>query len=491
MRVPPTAAQEEVIEASLAGGRALRGGALRGGGYAAGILLSLASAPLLVRHLGVVGFGEYITAASIVTIVLGLTEGGLNAVALREFSVLHGHPRRQLMRNALGARLALTSVGVVAAIGFTAVMFGVTLALGVTLAGIGLILQLTQSVLSVPLQSELLLGRASMADLVRQIVSVTLIVVLVLAGADVVELLAVAIPASATSLALTAVMVRHLTPLRPAFHPRAWWSLLRDSIPYAAAIAMNVIYFRIAIILTSIFSTQTETGYFATSFRIMEALIGFPVLIVGAAFPLLARAERDDSRRFTLGTQRLFELSVLFGTLMVVVVEAGAPFAIRVLAGDAANPSITVLRIQALAIVATFVNVACAFPLLSMRRYRDLLVSNVVAFSTSAILVVALVKPLGANGAAIAATTGEVGLAATVAFLLVRRIPTVRLPFGAIVVAALCGSLAVVATLATPVRPLVQTVEVGVIYLAALRLAGRFPPETRRLLEGLRWESVR
>jgi O-antigen/teichoic acid export membrane protein len=492
MSVPAASDRPGVPQPSAASRRAVRGGVIRAAGYSAGILLTLASAPLLIRHLGVAGFGAYVTALSILTIVHGLTEAGLNTVALREYAVLRGAERNRLMRNALGARLVLTSAGVAAAIAFTAAAgYGPTLVLGVSLAGIGLILQLMQSVLTVPLQSELMLGRVTLVDFARQLLAVGLIVALIVADAGIVALLAVAIPASAASLALTGTMVRRLTPLRPAFHPRSWWRLLRESVPYAAAIAVNVVYFRIAVILTSLLATELETGYFATSFRVIEALIGIPILAIGAAFPLLARAERDDVRRFFVASGRLFELSVLCGTWIVVMLEVAAPFVIRVLAGDAGGPSVTVLRIQAVGFLATFANVACAFALLSVRRYRELLISNLVALLTSAILIVALVGPLGARGAAIGATVGEVGLAAAVAVLLVRSAPEIRLPLGALPIAVAAGGVALLTGLVLPVHPVVQAVVAGGVYLGVLRLAGRFPPEARQLLSGLRWANAR
>ncbi|MGZ4336034.1 MAG: oligosaccharide flippase family protein [Gaiellaceae bacterium] len=482
----------DVPPQSAAAGRALRGGVVRAGGYAAGVLLSLISAPLLIRHLGVAGFGQYVTALSILTIVLGLTEGGLNAAALREYAVLEGPARDYLMKNALGVRFVLTSAGVAGAIAFTAVAgYGQVLVVGVALAGFGLILQLMQSVLSVPLQSELMLGRVSLVEFVRQLLMVALIVVLIVAGAGIVELLAAAIPASAFSLALTAWMVRHLTPLRPTFSARAGWLLLRESVPYAAAIALNVVYFRIALILTSLLSTELETGYFATSFRVIEALVGVPVLVIGAAFPLLVRAERVDGRRFFVASGRLFELGVLCGMWIMVMLETAAPFLIRILAGNAAGPSVAVLRIQALAVAAMFANVACAYALLSLRRYRELLFSNVVALVTSATLVGALAGPFGARGAAIGATVGEIGLATVTALLLLRTEPRIRLPLATVPVATASAAFALFVALALPIHPVAQTVVAGLVFLIVLRLVGRFPPEAWELLHGLRWTTIR
>jgi len=46
-----------VLDAPEAGATAVRGSALRSGGYAIAIGLSLLSAPLLIRHLGVADYG--------------------------------------------------------------------------------------------------------------------------------------------------------------------------------------------------------------------------------------------------------------------------------------------------------------------------------------------------------------------------------------------------------------------------------------------------
>ena len=61
------------------------------------------------------------------------------------------------------------------------------------------------------------------------------------------------------------------------------------------------------------------------------------------------------------------------GTWLVLCLEIGAPLAIHVMAGDKADPSIAVLRIQGAAVLATFVAVACGYPLLMLRRYRPAL----------------------------------------------------------------------------------------------------------------------
>jgi len=60
-----------VLDTPDAGPAAIRGAGLRVVSYGAGTLLSVGSAALLFRHLGVSDSGRYVTVLSLVTIVAG------------------------------------------------------------------------------------------------------------------------------------------------------------------------------------------------------------------------------------------------------------------------------------------------------------------------------------------------------------------------------------------------------------------------------------
>jgi O-antigen/teichoic acid export membrane protein len=481
----------DMLDSAAAGPAALRGSVVRTASYVLGILLSLISAPLLVRHLGVSPFGRYVAVLSLLTIVAGFTEGGLNSIVLREFAILDAARRREMIRSAVGIRIVLTIVGVALAVAFAAAAgYGATLVLGTAIAGVGLLLQLVQSLLSTSLQAQLRFGLVSVAELLRQAVNVALLVGLILAGAGVLPLLSVAVPASAVSLIFTAVLLRGQISLRPSFHFGRWWGLLRETIPFAVISAVNIVYFRVAIVLMSVVASAVQTGYFATSFRIAEILVAIPTLVISAGFPILARAERDDMPRFEYAAERMFELALLAGVWLVVCLEVGAPFAIHVLAAHKADPAIAVLRIQGAALIATFVAVACGYPLLTLRRYRAVLASNLLALSISAALTLALAPSLGARGAAIAGLVAESGLAISTAIMLRRASAQIKLSLGAPATAALAGGLAVLAGIAAPVHPLIGIVLASAVYFAVLELLGRFPDEVGEILAGrLDWAA--
>jgi O-antigen/teichoic acid export membrane protein len=277
----------------------------------------------------------------------------------------------------------------------------------------------------------------------------------------------------------------------PSFHLGRLWSLLRETVPWAVISAVNVVYFRVSIVLMSIVASALQTGYFATSFRITEVLVGIPGLVIGAAFPILARAHRDDRDRFEFASGRIFELALIAGAWLVVCLEVGAAFAIHVLAAQKADPAILVLRIQGVAVLATFVAVACGFPLLTLRRYRAVLASNLGALAISAVLTLALAPSLGARGAAIAALVAESGLAISQAVMLKRASPGTMLRLSTVGIVLGTAAASAALGIALPIHPLIATVAASVLYFVLLRLFGRFPSELMEVLSSRRATAVR
>ena len=252
-------AEVDLVASEAAGPAALRGSVLLGGGYAATIGLSLISAPLLIRHLGISDFGRYTTVLALVTVVNGLTDAGLMNIALREWASRTGADRARFMRSLLGIRLELSAAGVVVGVLFALVAgYDSTLVLGTLVAGVGMVFTAVANLLTASLQGDLRFGWVTVINLVRQVVAVALLVALVLAGAGLLPLLASTSVAGIAALALAAVLVHGRMPLRPRVSDTQWWPLVRDTLPYAAAIAVNTFYFRITIVVMSLIATAEE-----------------------------------------------------------------------------------------------------------------------------------------------------------------------------------------------------------------------------------------
>src|SRR4051794_19564235 len=104
--------QPDVLDSAEAGATALRGGAMRAGGYALGLLVTLISTPILLHHLGVRGFGEYTSVMALIGLVGTGAEAGLLAIALRGHTTRQGAARTHVKRQLLGVRGVGTVRGV-------------------------------------------------------------------------------------------------------------------------------------------------------------------------------------------------------------------------------------------------------------------------------------------------------------------------------------------------------------------------------------------
>ncbi|HEU4656740.1 MAG TPA: oligosaccharide flippase family protein [Capillimicrobium sp.] len=474
----------DVLDSREAGPAALRGSALRSGAYLAGVALSIASAPLLIRHLGVAEFGAFVTVMSLMNLVAGVTEGGLNAIALREYATLRGEERRRALRALLGIRWALSLGGVAVGVLFAVVAgYDSPLVVGAIGAGAGVVLQALQQLVATPLQGELRFGWLAALQLLGQVLTVALIVVLVLADAGVVPFLWITVPIGAVLLGATLALVGRAMPVRPSLRWAEVWPLLRDTLPYTAAVALNVVYFRVTILVMSLQAGELETGYFATSFRVIEVLLGIPALVIGAAYPILARAERDDADRFRYAMRRILELALILGVWMAMCCVVGAQVAIDVLAGDEGQPAVSVLRIQGLTLAATGIGVACGYGLLTLRRYGALLWLNLGALAMAVVLTLVLVPAAGAEGAAVATFGAELALTVGLLVALLRARPELA---GGLTGAPLIVAVAAVAVaigLLTGLPALVALVVANVAFVAGLVVVRRFPPEV--------WDVVR
>jgi O-antigen/teichoic acid export membrane protein len=473
----------DVLDTPAAGPRALRGSLLRFGAYGGGTLLALVAQPLVARHLGRVGYGRYTLAIAIATIATGFTEGGVSVVALREYTSLSGSERENTLANMLGIRTVLNTVSVAGAVAFVLIAgYRGTVLVATALAACGLTLQITQAVVAVPLQGDLRFGWVAAADLLRQFTSTVLIVALVIAGTGVLPLVAVLVPANLAALALTRITVRGKMPRLPRFQLAVSLPLLRDTVPFAIAIALGVTYFRLSVVLVSLIGGANQLGIFSYSYRIVEVLIGLPPLVIGAAYPILARAASDDPERFAHATRRIFELAVVAAVWLAVCIELGARFGVDVIGGHAAAPSAAVLRIQGLAVIGTFVAASLAFPLLAVRGYRGTMYANAFGLLATVVVGVTLIPALGARGAAVGTVAGELALALANGVALFRARSGLEVQWVVIPVSAVAGAVSLAAGHLVGIHPLFEILVATVVYAVGLAALGRFPPEVAHAL---------
>jgi O-antigen/teichoic acid export membrane protein len=484
--------QDDLLDTPAAGTAAIRGGALRIGGYIVGVAASVVASALLLRHLGVVATGNYVTVLSLVALASGVTDAGLATIGVRELSTLSPPLARDFFRCIAGLRLVFVSGGALFAVAFAIVSgYSSVLVFGTLIAGAGGLLGSQLISYTLPLQAELRLQWVTALEIVRALVTALSIVALVLVGAPLLPFWGATIVAGIVATGLSAWLIRGSMPLLPGFDRAVWAPLVRRTMPYSMASAVGVIYFRLAILIMSHVASPSQTGYYAASFRIIEVLFVVPLLIVGSTLPIFARAARDDRGRLDYALGRTIEVCLLLGLATGLALITGAHFIIGLIAGPRFAPAVIVLRIQGFALIATFIGAVLSYALLSLGRYRAVLSINLTVLALSGVLTALLASGHGALGAAGATTAVELLYTAMLAFAVWRAGMRPRLAGAMVPRAVLAALLGALALLPAGLPDIARPVLAEVVFCVGLLVFRAVPEELLEQLPRMRRPRAR
>jgi O-antigen/teichoic acid export membrane protein len=473
----------DILDSPRAGTRVIQGTAVRSAGYFAGMALAVLAAPLLTRHLGVTDYGSFVVVSSLIAIATIFADAGMTAAGIREYSARSTADRSLLLQTLVFMRFAASVAAGAGAVVFAVVAgYDSLLVAGAALGAVGLVLTVAQRTYAIPLAVALRLELFTALDLLRQTLTVAGIIVLVVAGAGLLAFFVLPIPVSIVALAATLLVVRGYGRIRPVFR-REEFLLLLGQVPAAVASMLGALFYRVAIIMMSLLATSQQTGYFGLSVQVVDVFIPVATLVAGSAFPILARAADTDRQRLGFAFRQLFDVCVILGIGTAFLLVAGAQPIVAFLGGAEFEPTVPVLRIQGLALGATFLVTLFGYMLWVVRARRQLIVGNLFGLGAAAALTAALIPLWEAQGAALAMLIAESLLAVWLGIsLLGRRAdlrPSLRTPAKAIVAVTVAGFVAL-----TPIPPLGSVILGTVAYLAVLVALRAIPVEIWRATFG-------
>ncbi len=476
-------ASEDVLTSSEAGGKVIRGSAIRVVANVAGVGLGLITATLLLRHLGVAESGRYVTVLSLVGIAVSVADNGLNVTASSELARLEPGKRRLLLANIFGQRLLVAFVALIALVAFALVAgYPSEMVTGTALAGAGVLIVAIANSILVPLTVQLRNAGVAFVDFLRQVVTLAGVALLVALGAQLTPFFAVQIVVGVAVVAVTPLLVGRGGLVRPRFDRSDQRTLMRTALPVAAALALGQVYFRLVIVLMSLISSAEQTGYFGGSLRAMEALITIPVLIAGVALPLLTAAARDDRARLRYAVEGLGEGAVIAGVLVILVTVRAAEPVMTAIGGAAFGPSGAVLRIQVVALLFIALYQIWTVSLVALGRQRDLILTNALGLAAVAIFAGLLVPASGARGGAVATVLGDAVLAGLIYWRLHLATGRVMVRLGFLARVALAAAAASVPLLLTGIPDLVAAGLSAALFIGVGHLVGMVPDELREAL---------
>jgi O-antigen/teichoic acid export membrane protein len=472
-----------VLTSSDAGGKVIRGSALRVGANAIGLVLGLVTAALLLRHLGVEESGRYVTVLSLVGIATSVVDTGLNVSASKDLTVRASEERRTLLANIVGQRILVAAAALVILVAFSLLAgYPREMVVGTALAGAGILLVAIANSILVPLSVELRNGGLALIELVRAGVTMVGVALLVVVGAHLTPFFAVQIAVGLSVLAAVPLLVGRAGVVVPRFDRGEQRLLLRTALPIAAALALGQIYFRLVIVLMSLISSAEQTGYFGGSLRAMEALTVVPILVAGVALPLMTAAARDDRARLRYAIEGLSEGAVIAGVLIVVVTLRAAEPVMKAIGGAAFAPAGDVLRIQVVALLFIALYQIWTVALVALGQQRQLILTNALGLLAVGVFAAVLVPPLGAKGGAIASVLADAVLASLIYWRLHLSTGRVTVRLGFLARVGVAAAAAVAVLLIPGLGDIVAAVLGGAVFLGVGLAVGMVPEELHDLV---------
>lgn len=453
----------------------VRGALARGGTYVLSTGLLALAFVFVFRALTPEQFGQLSVVIAFAAIAQQIGDTAVATIAQRLLVAASAEERLKLHAQLVGIRLvvmppvlaiAVACAALADAAGVSGYSVDVTVAVAVVCGGT--LLSAIGAGFVAPLAIELRAARASLTDFARQLATAAGLMTAVAVSASLLGYAAVYLLAAALSLVIALALIE--PGWRRIAMPSAATSRLvaREAGWFAVAVTVNSMFLKLLVILTSLRTTEFETGLFGAATRVTEVLAVLPLLMASVAYPLLSRAVIDgDTERFSNAVHRVVEGVLLMMGGAAVVLIVGAEPLLRAFSGEDYLGAAPVLQVQAVALFAAATTQALIWALIAMRAERLLVITNLIGLTALLSLGYVLIGRGGAQGAAEAAVGGELVLLAVTVIALWRVAPH-AVPLTGRIVRTLAATAACCAVgLLLPLPPIAATAIAAVLFAGA------------------------
>lgn len=135
-------------------------------------------------------------------------------------------------------------------------------------------------------------------------------------------------------------------------------NLLKDAWPLILSGIIVSIYMKIDQVMIKEFLGNSQVGQYSAAVRLSEAWYFIPTIICSSLFPAIINAKMKDDNLYMSRLQRLYNLMVLLGVVIIVPVILLSDWMIEILYGEAFSESANVLNIHIIGSVFVFLGVA-------------------------------------------------------------------------------------------------------------------------------------
>lgn len=449
--------------------RIARNAAVRAGGEAIAKLASIAFFVVMARELGQDGFGDFMFALSLSTVLVLASGFGTEELLAREVARDHTRVHGYLANVAVVKAGTSVILLIVAAVIVNLGDWPAEARAAVYIVGVGVALENLGRTWHSVFTAYERLGMISISLVVQRTLTAGVGIAVLLAGGGVVAVSVVFAAGALIGLLIaTQVLRRFVVAPRWEIDRSRWLPLVKAGVPIGLAALLFTILLRLDATLLGLLTggdDNTEVGVYAAAFRLVEGTLFVSWAFTASVLPWLSRQTVDASvaRGYELGIKAITSVLMPVGLGFVLL---ASPL-IHLLYGPDYDDAVLPLQLLGVMTVLYGLNSLASTVLITRDRPQDF--TWIVAFVTleNVVLNLIMIPKYGADGTAFNAALSGVLLAVLSISLVSRHFGRIRLlrAFGAPVT----GGLAMAAVLLPTDLPLVPAAAIGVAaYLAGL-----------------------
>jgi O-antigen/teichoic acid export membrane protein len=453
---------------------------------AAGKAASFAFVVVVTRSVGVLDYGYFNFAASLVPLFLVFSMWGLDINVYRAM-IASGADRAEVVSSGLAVRASLGGGALLLALGVGPLFLDGGRAVAVlALVGGALLLDEISAFFGACMRAMELTRMFALIILVNRLLSLALVVPVVILGGGVVAVSATYLLGSASTVLYAALHIRRAIPhlgARSAARRRIG-TFFREGAPLGIAAGLNMALFRIDAVLLQALEGPRAVARYGIAYRFFESF-----LFVAWSVAVVAMSRLDERSPGAAG--RAFNTTAALLLAFYLPIAAGAhlagPEIIRVVCGErdvSAAPA--VLWLTAAGALYAVAHLSRVASMLAGERHRIALVAG-LALAVNVAVNLVVIPRYGVTGAAAATFATEV-LEVLLLLLVYRRATSNLRPHRVVLVPVVAVGAMLLAAAASGTDGLAALAVGTVAFVAALPVAARLlaPDESRLALAALR-----
>ena len=280
---------------------------------------------LIGRSLGPSGFGEFSKIFVFIGYFYTFADFGFNSI----FVVHKLTPPSRLFRVLLGLRLVMSLVLAIVAITVSLFLpynlqastgFSPLVKLGIAIASLTIVTQALITSGNALFQKKLRYDLSALATATGSLVMLVATFFLFLITHSILPYVFVYILGGTIYVALSFAFISGIfkQSLLPIFDIERFKSLLTLSWPIGVALILNLVYFRIDVLILSSWRESAEVGLYNLGYQFFQAALAVPIFFTNALFPLLADSFRKNIKEFNKIIKTWFVYLILFSFALMI-----------------------------------------------------------------------------------------------------------------------------------------------------------------------------